>query len=224
MGFRLVFIVIMFNYNIGYSNIIYDKNGISITEIEITSYLNLYKNNYDKILPKNKAIKDIVLIKNTINQILIENPKFIQSLDNKIKKEFGEEIFKDEILIYFLRFQNIRNEFITDYFKNKFYIEDLEIIFSSLTDLKLPISKNKCLTIERMHSVNRDKQFILNFYENLKTNEKEFKTKIDDLFYDVCINNKLFRDLEGVIIKYIENKTEGEFNKFIYKKISWEKN
>ena len=47
-----------------------------------------------------------------------------------------------------------------------------------------------------------------------------FCSKIDDEFYDVCINNKIFRNLEGVIIKYIENKTEGEFNKFIYRKIN----
>ena len=209
----------MLNFNLGYSNIIYDKNGISITEIEITSYLNLYKNNYGKELPKNKAIKNIVLIKKTINQILIENPEFILFVDNQIKLEFGEKVFQDEILIYFLRFQKIRNEFITDYFKNKFYVEDLEILFSSLTDLKLPISKNKCLTIERMHSVNLDKRFILNFYENLKNNEKNFKTKIDNVFYDVCIDNKIFKNLEGNIIKYIENKTEVEFNKFIYSKI-----
>ena len=209
----------MLNFNLGYSNIIYDKNGISITEIEITSYLNLYKNNYGKELPKNKAIKNIVLIKKTINQILIENPEFILFVDNQIKLEFGEKVFQDEILIYFLRFQKIRNEFITDYFKNKFYVEDLEILFSSLTDLKLPISKNKCLTIERMHSVNLDKLFILNFYENLKNNEKNFKTKIDNVFYDVCIDNKIFKNLEGNIIKYIENKTEVEFNKFIYSKI-----
>ena len=83
MGFRLLFIIIMLNFNLGYSNIIYDKNGISITEIEITSYLNLYKNNYGKELPKNKAIKNIVLIKKTINQILIENPEFILFVDNK---------------------------------------------------------------------------------------------------------------------------------------------
>ena len=149
MVIRLLFLIIMLNFSLGYSNVIYDKNGISITEFEITSYLNLYKNNYGKNLPKNKAIKDIVLIKKTINKILIENPEFILSVDNKIKLEFGEKVFKDEILIYFLRFQNIRNEFITDYFKNKFYIEDLEIVFSSLTDLTLPISKNECLTIER---------------------------------------------------------------------------
>ena len=70
-----------------------------------------------------------------------------------------------------------------------------------------------------MHSVNLDKQFILNFYENLKNNEKNFKTKIDNVFYDVCIDNKIFKNLEGNIIKYIENKTEVEFNKFIYSKI-----
>ena len=90
------------------------------------------------------------------------------------------------MMLNFIRFQKIRNEFISEYFKNSFDIEDLEIIFSNFNNLQIPISKNKCLTIERMHSVNLDKRLILNFYENLKNNEKNFKTKIDNVFYDVA--------------------------------------
>ena len=43
---------------------------------------------------------------------------------------------------------------------------------------------------------------------------------IDSKFYDVCISTKQFKSLEGSIIRYIENKTENEFNDFIYKKIN----
>ena len=38
--------------------------------------------------------------------------------------------------------------------------------------------------------------------------------------YEVCLNNKLFKDIESEIIKFIENKTKNDFDKFIYQKIN----
>ena len=80
-----------------------------------------------------------------------------------LKLEFGKEIFNNQFLKNFLRFQKIRNEFISEYFQNKFNIEDLKIIFSSNFEmnLKLPISKNNCLTIEKLHELNEDKYFFI---------------------------------------------------------------
>ena len=43
-------------------------------------------------------------------------------------------------MLNFIRFQKIRNEF-TEYFKNSFDIEDLEIIFSNFNNLQIPIIK-----------------------------------------------------------------------------------
>ena len=47
MVYRLLLFVLIFTIKTAYSNIIYDKNNILITEIEMSNYLNLYKNNYD---------------------------------------------------------------------------------------------------------------------------------------------------------------------------------
>ena len=41
-------------------------------------------------------------------------------LDQNIKTEFGEKITEDQNFFNFIRFQKIRNEFISKYFQNNF--------------------------------------------------------------------------------------------------------
>ena len=216
----ILILIVIFNIKTGLSNIIYDKNGISITDIEINNYINLYKTNYDINVSKNKAIKNIVLIKKSINFLNKNNPDFMKLLDENINSEYGSEILNNQSLLNFIRFQKIRNEFITEYFQNNFNLKELEVIFYNLNNLKIPISKNDCLTVERLHEVSTDKNLIKSFYENLRSNQKKIVTVINEEKYDVCINNKLFKNIEYEIIKYIENKTEEDFEKFLYGKLN----
>ena len=76
------------------------------------------------------------------------------------------------MMLNFIRFQKIRNEFISEYFKNSFDIEDLEIIFSNFNNLQIPISKNKCLTIDKFYNAENDKYLIKKFFEVLKIIKK----------------------------------------------------
>ena len=218
MVIRLLVFIFLVSINISYSNIIYDKNEITISSIELNKYIDLYKNNFGSNISKNKALKNIVLIKKTIDSLFKNNPKFMEVLDKKIKTEFNEDVFKDQMLLNFIRFQKIRNEFISEYFKNSFNIEDLEIIFSNFDNLQIPISKNKCLTIDKIYNAKNDKYLIKNFFEIFKSNEKNYKTIINNETFDVCINEELFKKIEYAIIQYIENKTERNFNNFIYGK------
>jgi hypothetical protein len=117
MVYKLLFFIFIFITNISYSNIIYDKNGIVISEIEIENYISLYENNTEIKITKNKAIKNIVLMKQTINFLLKNNNEFMLILDQNIKTEFGEKITKNLNLLNFIRFQKIRNEFISEYFQ-----------------------------------------------------------------------------------------------------------
>ena len=220
MVFILVFLIFIFISNISYSNIIYDKNGISITNNDLENYLNLYENNNQIRISKNKAIKNIVLMKQTINFLLIKNPEFMTILDQNIEIEFGNNILNEKILLNYVRFQKIRNEFIFEYFQNNFDIQDFEIIISNFDNLKIPISKNKCLTIEKLHNFKNDQNFSKNLYNSLKNRKKEFEILINNQLYDVCISDQLFNNIDNIIIKFIENKTEDDFNKFIYEKIN----
>ena len=218
MAYKLLFIIFIFIANISYSNIIYDKNGIVITDIEIKNYISLYENNNEIKITKNKAIKNIVLMKQTINFLLKNNNEFMIILDQNIKTEFGEKITKDKNFFNFIRFQKIRNEFISEYFQNNFDIKDLEIIFSNFNNLKIPISKNKCLTINKVHLFNNEINFIESFYNNLKSGQKKFEIMINNINYDACINDRLYKNIENLIIQFIESRTEKDFNEFIYRK------
>jgi hypothetical protein len=84
--------------------------------------------------------------------------------------------------------------------------------------LKIPVSKNKCLTIDKLHTFDNDKNFINSFYKNLKSGQKKFEIMIGNESYEACVNDKLYRDIESLVIQFIENKTEKDFNEFIYRK------
>lgn len=216
MVFRLTLIIFLFFFKIAFSNIIYDKDGITITNIELNSYIEIYQNNFGINLSKNQAVKNINLMKRLIKFLSINNPDFIISLDQNIELQFGKEVFDNIILLDFLRFQKTKNEFISDYFQNQFNIKDLELIFLSFKEFKLPISKTNCLTIENLHEVSKDKYFIKNFFENLKNNEQNYETIINNVIFDVCINDEIFKKIEQNIINFIEKKIETNFNNFIY--------
>ena len=138
MAYKLLIILLLF-FKTSYSNIIYDKNENSVTELEFNTYIELYKNSFNQNLNKNKAIKDIILIKNTINSLKKNNPEFISELDEILKLQFKNLEFESSIIKDFLRFQKIRNEFISNYFQNQFNTEDLKIIFLSMNEIKFSL-------------------------------------------------------------------------------------
>jgi hypothetical protein len=218
MVYKLFILIFFLGVKIGYTNVIYDKNEITITEIELNNYKELYKNNFGTNISNNIAIKNIVLIVKTINSLKINNPDFISILDQNIKLEYGDKIFNNQEIINFIRFQKIRNEFISEYFQNIFSIKDLEIIFTNFDSLKLPISKNNCLTIEKLYDVSNDRNFIESFFKKIRKKNAKITISINEELYEVCLNDKLFNNIESEIIKFIENKTEDDFDKFIYKK------
>jgi len=216
---KLLFILyFLFYLNIGYSNIIYDKNEITVTEIEFNEYLNIHENYYNLIPNKNKAIKDIVLIKRTINFLEKNNKNFIIQLDNNILKEFGNSIFEISIRRDFLRFVKIRNEFISDYFLNEFTSDDLKNAFFLLNELKLPISSNNCMLVDSVIDLKKNDYFIQNFYENISNKNKDYRVIIDNKVFNVCLNTIHLKKIENYIFQYIDKKIDKQFNQFVYSK------
>ena len=191
---KILFILyFLFYLNLGYSNIIYDKNEITVTEIEFNEYLNIHEDYYNLIPNKNKAIKNIVLIKRTI--------------------KFFEKNNKD-----FLRFIKIRNEFISGYFLNEFTSDDLKNVFFLLDELKLPISSNNCMLVDSVIDLKKNDYFIQNFYENISKKNKDYKVIIENKIYNVCLNSIHLKKIENYIFQYIDKKIDKQFNQFVYSK------
>lgn len=223
MVFKSIKLILILFFIITKANakIVYDKNNLVVTSIELENFHEVYYETYGEILSKNQAIKEIVLIKKIIEKVSISNPNAIKKIDKNLELKFKEK-FIDQIKVKkdFYRFLSIKNEFISDYFLNNFKLKDLENIFANSKELILPISKNNCLTIIELKDLIEDSYFIESFLLNLKNNTSAFKTKINDQIFDVCINNNEFRKIETNIISYIEDKTKSEFNSFVYSKLN----
>ena len=199
-----------------YSNIIYDKNNIIITEIDLGYYNQIYFDNYGEIQNKSAAIKDIVVIKKLINNFKTKNPLFLKKIDETLEKEFDSETMDISIVKDFIRYFKIKNEFIFQFYNTNFNINDLKNIFDSFEKIELPISKNNCLTFLRQVDLKGNINFLNNFYLNLRKEEKKYEVDIDNEIYDVCIDSRIDKVFEQNILNYIDLKTADDFKKFVY--------
>tara|TARA_B100000989_G_scaffold3759_1_gene2627 strand:+ start:5761 stop:6432 length:672 start_codon:yes stop_codon:yes gene_type:complete len=211
--FLISFLLIPINSN---SNIIYDKNNIIISTIDLNYYKQLYFENYGLELNESTAIKNIVIIKNIIKYFKKNNPNFLKKIDEVLIKEYGNEKMKIQIYKDFSRYFKIKNEFIYEFYQTKFDINHLKTIFNSLDKIELPISDNNCLTILGLKDLKYDIYFLNNFYENLKMESKKYETQINNVKYRVCIDSRTYKLFENEILNYIDTETSDDFKKFVY--------
>ena len=201
-----------------HSNIVYDKNEIIITEIDLDYYNQVYFENFGEIQNEFEAIKNIVVIKKFIDNFKKNNPLFLKKIDEILNEEFNSEIMDIQIVRDFLRYYKIKNEFIYEFYDKRFNIEDLKNIFNSFEKIELPISKNNCLTIFKVIDLKGNIDFLNNFYENLKKKDKSYDLIIDNELYNVCIDSRTNKVFEQNILNYIDLKTADDFKKFVYEK------
>lgn len=200
------------------ANIVYNKGDLIITEIELNRFISLYKENKNLKLSRSIAIKKLILQKKTINKLLDSQESFLIELDRNIELEFGEKALDDKSLRDFIRYSKIRNEFIINYFNNKFSRKDLKLALKEFTNLTLPLSSNGCMTIFDKMELSKNELFIENLYLKFKENISDLTIIIDDQNYSVCLSQTDLKKIESSIVKIIENKTEIEFKNFIYAK------
>ena len=98
MGIRkfiYLFFAIIFFVNLN-ANVIYEKNNKIITDLDIKIYKQLYKENYGSDINNMNALKDLILIKGVIEDLIKKNPDFIEKIDNELLKQFGPKPLENE--------------------------------------------------------------------------------------------------------------------------------
>ena len=215
---KLIFLFFIFSFITinSQANIIYDKNNTVITELDLKYYKQIHYDRFNEEINNSKAIKNLVMIKRLVISLKKNNSGFLEKIDTIILNEIGEENIKSETIFDIIRYYKTRNEFVSNYLKNDFNKFDLENIFKSFSNLKLPISKNNCLTIIKIIDLTNNKEFVNVFFENLKNQSEDYEILIDNALYNICINQQNKNIIDREIFKYVEFKTENEFKKFIY--------
>ena len=212
-----IVLTIFFSLNT-FAIVLYDKNELIITDIELNIYKDLYLKNYKYEIQDSNGLKDLVLLNNVIKDLKKNNIEFINKIDKEIISMFGENIVNNEIVLNFYRFSKVRDEFIYNYFRNNLNVDEIVNIFKDLKVLNLPISENNCLVIKDVVDLKNNREFIESFFYNLKNNTNDYKAKIRNLFFNVCIDENSYYKIEQLIVSYIRIQTEKEFENFIYEK------
>ena len=216
---KYLFFVVFFSLNIN-ASIIYEKNNKIVTDIDLEIYKQLYKENYGSEINDKNALKDLILIKGVIEDLIKKNPDFINKIDKEILTQFGTKPMENENIKEFIRFSKIRDEFIINYFRNELKVEEVKNIFKNLDNLNLPISDDNCLLIKEIINLQSNTEFIENFFNNLKNDSNEFVITLNKKKYSVCLDQKTFKSIEKLIVEYIQMQTKEEFEKFVYGKTS----
>ena len=215
--FKLILIVIFFFFKLDIeANIIYDKNDVLISELDLNYFKQMHFEKYKEELNDATALKNLVIVKKVIKSLEKNNPYFLDKIDRGIDEEIGILNIKSETILDIIRYFKTRNEFIYDYFNNIFNIEDLKSVFKSFDNLRLPISDNNCLTIMKLIELSDNDEFVRVFFDGMKIQSSVYKISINDSEYNVCINQIKKEKIEREIFKYIDLVIQDNFNKFVY--------
>ena len=211
---QLVSIILIFS-NYLFGSILFEKENIVITDIDLITYQNFNIDSNNKKNNNYQLIKEIYLIKKTINKLKKNNPLFIEAVDNAINANSKS---LEDFNLDLVRYTYIRNDFIKDYYQNKLILEDLTEAIKNTTNIRIPLSDNRCNTISLMLDIKDIKNFDSTYFKKIKNPNSEFNYELNSKKYEICLNQSIIVNIEYELVKVISKKTENNFKNFIYEK------
>ena len=212
----LFFLILFLNLKNLYTEIIYEKNNFIITNYELETFKSAYYDIYLKKISDKEAIKNITLISNLIDHIKNNNPQYLNNLDLKIKNNIDQKILEDEIKNNLIRFVNIRNEFIFEYFNQNLKVNDVLNALANVSKVSLPLSKNNCLIIDLVLHDYDIYELAKIYYKGVKDNNFNFMISFENTNYQVCFDKETMNIIESSLFSEIELITNSSFNNFLY--------
>jgi len=209
-------ILIINFFNFAHSEILYDKEGIIISNIDIHIYKEFYKNLYKNEISTEKSIKDVILIKKLIQRLKNKNPSLLERIDQQININTKNKTTYEENLRDYDRFLIIKNDMINEYYLNDFSLDEMEIILSKINNLKISLSINSCLTIEKIVNAEEISELPSLIFKKIKGNNDIVLININNKNYQICLNDNLYSILQWEISEYINIQIEKNLKEILY--------
>ena len=210
------FILFFFSFNFHTSEIIYNKNNILITKQDVYQFKLIEKNiNYTN---DNIVIKEIVLIKRTIDTLKNKNPKYYEQVMSQIT---SRNIYIDKVDQNFLNeyffYINVKNDIAREFMLNKFEKNQIKIIFKD-KNIMFGLSQNECLTIFKTISIDELNTDEIYKILNREITNFQFKKKYENTLLNVCLSEKITNEIIQLFNGYMLSNSREDFLKFIYEK------
>ena len=218
-NFFSIFFLINLYISLGYSNIIYDKNNILITEIELNFFTDLYLQSYNKKLSKNKAIKNIILTKNLVSKLKKTNKNYLNQIDNILSSNKNISISDNTTFYDFYRYMQIKNDFLIDYYQNDLEYLEYKKTINSLSKLIIPLSEDdECLIANTQVDMSKNEVLIRFLFDNRNKKINNFKLELDGKIFFACISNNTMNFIQQNLIIYLDEKIFLKMKRFTYEK------
>ena len=200
-----IFQLILVN-SIALSKVIYDKNGILITDYETEVFKKIYSQDIQRNISTAEAIKEYVLVTKIVSQVASKNPDLINLIDNNLLSQIGEKNFENQIIKNYFRYKKIKNLYISQYIKDQFDIDELRESLNEFKELNIPISKNNCNTYDQFYNFKDNNDFFVFLLEKFKNDTNDFVFTIEGITYQVCIDDAILNSLQSNIYLYLNQK------------------
>lgn len=213
--FKVIIICLTLHFNLN-ASVIYDKDNIIVTIIDLETFSKLYLENYKVNLSKIDALKEIILLKRFTKRLKQKNINAYKNINEMIAIEYGENLAEDSVVKDFLISFKLKNEFQIEYIQNELSFETLKEIFLSFEILELQTSLNKCKTINEIVDLRDNESFIRNFLLNIKKNTQDYFYEKDKGIFYICFDNDSFQKIETKLLSHINQKVDIKYKKFLY--------
>ena len=107
-----IFFIFFFIKLNSFANVVYDKNNIIITELDIEYYKKFHNEKYKEEISHTNALKKLVMIKNLIISLENNNPEFLKKVDRDIANDIGDKNINSKTVFDIVRFFKTKNAFI----------------------------------------------------------------------------------------------------------------
>jgi hypothetical protein len=200
-----IFQLILVN-SIALSKVIYDKNGIIITDYETEVFKNIYSQDTKRNISTAEAIKEYVLVIKIVSQVVSKNPDLINLIDNNLLSQIGEKNFENQIIKNYFRYKKIKNLYISQYIKDQFDTDELRVSLNEFKELNIPISKNNCNTYDQFYNFKDNNDFFVFLLEKFKKDTDNFVFTIEGITYQACIDDAILNSLQSNVYLYLNQK------------------
>jgi hypothetical protein len=201
------------NISLYADEIILQKNNIIITNDDLKKYKKLHQDFYGEVINNSAAIKKLYMTFKIIDYQASINPNFLKQTNKIISEDINQykEKYSEYILSYFLRFEILKNDYISMHIKNN-NLNELDNLLVEKINL---YSDNQCerqmKIIEFRELNNNQKEIILSNLSN--------KAILISKNVFVCLSNKNKIEINNLVNGIFLEKGYQEFLKYVHKKI-----